>query len=529
MSSADRHRRFGIENVSHDYSGVQVVKNVDFELRPGEVHALIGENGSGKSTVIKILTGAVKPRSGRIYLDDETVAFHNPGAARSQGIGVVHQDYNLFPELTVAQNVYGVSVAPPRRRWTRMIDRGELSSRIGELFDALHIEIPPDRLVRNLDAAERKFVEIARAMLLKPQFLILDEPTASLEPEGSRTVLELLRRLREQGVGLMFVSHRLDEVRVISDAISVLRDGRLVERIEPSEATEERLANAITGGVETVPTRSRPQRGAHEPLLRVEDVRVAGSAPPVTLEIGRGEIFGLTGLLGSGCAQLTRMIGGAEPLRGRALLGGEEITLRTPRDASRHGIGFIPEDRKAVGLIPEQSVAINISLSALGSVSKNGVLSQKLISERAHKYRDRLTIRTASIYQPVMRLSGGNMQKVLLAKWLASGVSILAIEEPTHGIDIGGKAQVHELLRDFADNGGTVLIASTDAAEVLELCDRVGVMRHGALARLVSVEEMTRASLTADSTRDPEQVLDQLISSDEPEQPTAEPEPRSAR
>jgi ABC-type sugar transport system ATPase subunit len=223
------------------------------------------------------------------------------------------------------------------------------------------------------------------------------------------------------------------------------------------------------------------------------------------------------------------MVGGAEPLRGEANLRGESITIRNSREALRHGIGFIPEDRKAIGLIPEQSVAVNISLSALDSVSRYGVLNHKAISERAQEYRERLNIRAASIYQPVMRLSGGNMQKVLLAKWLASGADILAIEEPTHGIDIGGKAQVHELLRDFADRGGTVLVASTDAAEVLDLCDRVGVMRHGTLVRTVSADEMTRASLTADSTRDPEQVLDQLIASDEPEPPPVETEPRSRR
>lgn len=529
MSKEQTHRRFGIEAVHHDYAGVQVVKGVDFSLERGEVHALIGENGSGKSTVIKILTGAVKPRSGRIFIDDETVSFQNPAAARAHGIGVVHQDYNLFPELTVAQNVYGVNVSPPRHRWTQFIDRGELSDRIGALFTALDIDIPPDRHVRHLDGAERKFVEIARAMLLHPKFLILDEPTASLEPQGSRTVLDLLRRLREQGVGLMFVSHRLDEVRVISDAISVIRDGRLVEQIDPSEATEERLADGITGGIEIVPAKARPRREEHEPVLRIEDVSVAPGAAPVTLELRRGEVFGLTGLLGSGCAQLVRMVGGAEALRGQATLAGEPISIRNSREALRHGIGFIPEDRKAIGLIPEQSVAVNISLSALDTVSKYGVLRQKAISERAHEYRDRLSIRTASIYQPVMRLSGGNMQKVLLAKWLASGADILAIEEPTHGIDIGGKAQVHELLRDFADKGGTVLVASTDAAEVLDLCDRVGVMRHGTLVRTVSADELTRASLTADSTRDPEQVLDQLIASDEPEQIPVETEPRSTR
>jgi ABC-type sugar transport system ATPase subunit len=509
--------RFGIESAYHHYSGVVVLADVDFELRGGEVHALLGENGSGKSTLIRILTGALKPSGGKLTLDGETVSFSVPADARAQGIGVVHQDYHLFPELTVAQNVYGVSVSLPRRRWTQTVDRLEVERRVERLFAELRIDIPSTRLVRSLDAAERKFVEIARAMLLKPRFLVLDEPTASLEPAASRSVLDLLRRLREQGVGLMFVSHRLDEVRTIADRISVLRDGRVVERIDPQDATEDRMANAITGGVDRTPTRVRVAPAQPTTALRIEGVRLSAERPPVSLEVRRGEIFGLTGLLGSGAATLIRMIGGAQPLPGEAWLDGEPVVIRTPRNACALGIGFIPEDRKAVGLIQDQSIATNISLASLGAVSRMGVLSRARIATRADDYKERLSIRATSVNQPVAQLSGGNQQKVLLAKWLASGVRLLAVEEPTHGIDIGGKAQVHELLREFADQGGTVVVASTDAGEVLDLCDRIGVMRHGGLTKIVAAAELSRAAVTAIGARDAEDILDQLIDSDDPD------------
>jgi ABC-type sugar transport system ATPase subunit len=508
--------RFGIEGAYHHYSGVVVLSEVDFDLRGGDVHALLGENGSGKSTLIRILTGAQRPSGGRMTLDGEPVSFGNPGDARLQGIGVVHQDYHLFPELTVAQNVYGVNVAPPRRRWTRTVDRLEVERRVANLFAELQIDIPPTRLVRSLDAAERKFVEIARAMLLKPRFLVLDEPTASLEPAASRSVLELLRRLRDQSVGLMFVSHRLDEVRTIADRISVLRDGRIVERIEPSEASEERMAHAITGGVDRAPVQHRRGPRSESIALRIEGVRLSAERPPVDLEVFRGEIFGLTGLLGSGATGLVRMIGGARPLEGSAWLDGEEVRIRTPRDACARGIGFIPEDRKAIGLVQEQSIATNISLSSLSSVSRFGVLSSTRMVQRAEEYRDRLSIRATSVNQPVAQLSGGNQQKVLLAKWLASGVRLLAVEEPTHGIDIGGKAQVHDLLRAFAAEGGTVIIASTDVGEVLDVCHRIGVMRHGALTHVLDAADLSSAQITALGSHAPERALETLIEEDDP-------------
>ncbi len=506
--------RFGVVSAVHDYAGVRALHGVDFDISGGKVHGLVGENGSGKSTLVKVLTGVHEPTAGRMHVDGDVVNFSSPADAQRIGIGVVHQDYHLFPDLSVAANVYGVSKAPPRHRYTQTVDRRELDRRVTVLFKELGINLPTSVAVRDLGPAERKFVEIARAMLLKPRFLILDEPTASLEPQGSRNVLELLSRLRHQGVGLAFVSHRLDEILRVSDWVTVLRDGRLVASSSTQGMTEKRLAELIIGGKHEE-SRRRAQRVGRPTVFKVENLRVRPTAPPVSFEVLEGEIFGFTGLLGSGAAEIVHMLGGARPLSGRLTVNGKEMRVRTPSHARRAGIGFIPEDRKASGLVQEQSIAVNISLPSLGQVSTLGWIDNRRLYGIAESFKESLGIRTTSVRAPVSSLSGGNQQKVMLAKWLASGVRILAIEEPTHGIDIGGKAQVHELLRELAADGGSIVIASTDVHEVLTLCDRIAVMRHGELTRIMTADALTHAGLTAAGVQESEHLLEALVEADD--------------
>ncbi len=527
---ADSARTFGIRGATHLYSGVPVLRDVDFEVRGGSIEGLVGENGSGKSTLIKILTGAVQPTLGTIYLDKEDVSFALPHEAQQREIGVVHQDYNLFGDLNIAANVYGITQAPPRRRFTRTVDKAALDGAVHDLLTTLGIDLAPGEMVRNLGPAERKFVEIARAMLLEPRFLILDEPTASLEPAASKSVLELLERLRDQGVGLCFISHRLDEVLRIADRITVLRDGELIETLDNEGVTQERVAELIIG-------KEQEEKGGgagnirEETGLRISNLQLRPGADAVEFSVHKGEIFGLTGLLGSGAAELVSMIGGARPMEGELELDGIGHRIRNPRDATQAGVGFIPEDRKGSGLVQEGSVALNVSLASLRRVCLAwGWLRRKLMSDRAEDYRTSLDIRTRSVNVPVKTLSGGNQQKVMLAKWLASGSRVLAIEEPTHGIDIGGKAQVHDLLRDFARDGGTIVVASTDVEEVLAICDRIGVMRHGTLIDVLNREELTHRDLAVMGTRDPSEFLEDLIESglQEAEPKSAEPAPETA-
>jgi ABC-type sugar transport system ATPase subunit len=507
--------RFGIRDVTHDYSGVVVLRRVDFELTAGRIHALVGENGSGKSTLTRLLTAALRAPRGSLYLDGEELELKSPADAQTRGVAVVHQDYHLFGDLTVAENVLGINENPPRRGWSRRLDKAELRRRVVEMFSNLEISIPLDLLARELGPAERKFVEIARAMFLEPRFLIFDEPTASLEPSGSASVLSLLERLRADGLGLCFVSHRLDEVLRIADEVTVLRDGVRIAHLQRDEVTEPKLARLITGSDQpaATPAARRAPAGRPKTVLRVSDLTVVPGSDPIHFEVAQGEIFGLTGLLGSGAAEIVRMLGGAQPLMGELEMHGNPASIQTPRDASRLGIGFIPEDRKGAGLIPDQSVAINISLSSLSSVAVAGWLRFRQLTARALHYRTELDIKVRSVRASTRTLSGGNQQKVMLAKWLASGAKLLAIEEPTHGVDIGAKRQVHDLLRGFTADGGTIVLASTDVREVLELCDRIAIMRHGAMTEVLSSSELTRAEVTLRGAGDPEALLESLVES----------------
>lgn len=494
-------RCYGIRGVSYAYSaGVPVLRDVSLELAAGTVHALLGENGCGKSTLIKLLTGVLKPRSGTLYMDDAEVRFASPADAQERGVGVVHQDYNLFPDLSIAQNVIGVGRSLPRHRWTRTVDKARIESEVAEMLDTLGIDLAPGTLVRSLDPAARKFVEIVRALRLRPSFLILDEPTASLEPEGSRSVLALMGRLRDQGLGLAFVSHRLGEVIDIADEVTVLRDGRLVGNAPAADITEERLVEMIIGPQEE--KRREAQVAAHESSARdelalsIRDVRLRAGARPVSLDLRCGEILGLTGLLGSGAATVTRMLGGAQPLRGTLEMGGRKARIRDPRGAQRLGIGFIPEDRKAMGAIPVMSVAANISIASLGEVSRAGIVDYWKMRSRAIDYGERFDVRPRSVDVPAGSLSGGNLQKVLIAKWLATDCHVLAIEEPTHGVDIGGKVHVHRLLREFVAGGGAIVVSLSEVDEALELCDRIAVFRHGELVDVLHAADLTRSEVT---------------------------------
>ena len=510
------------ESVIHDYSGVVVLSDVDFEFRTGAVEALVGENGSGKSTLVKILTGALRPTAATLTVGDRVVSFSSPADAQNDGVSVVHQDGTLFPDLTVAENVLRLTVGAPRRRWLSVIDRRAMDRQVREDFDSLAIDIPANALVRSLPATERVFVEIARAMLLKPRFLILDEPTASLEPRAATNLLTLLDRLRSQGVGLMFVSHRLDEVMRLADHMTVLRDGRVVGRLTGQEATEAELARLIIGArQDPAPAAGSGEAGAlgdgnrtpaEEPALSMSDIRLTEDAPPAGIEVHEGEILGLTGLLGSGITEVTRMLGGVIPPTGDMEVYGQPVEIRTPHDAQRMGIGFIPEDRKELGIIPDQSVALNISLASLPAVATAGVLSNSGIDQRAREYRTKLDIRLASIHARAKTLSGGNAQKVLIARWLASGVRILVVEEPTHGIDVGAKTQVHALLEDFAAAGGAIIIASTDVREIVTLCDRIAIFHDGVLDEVLSKDVIGQARSEASrSGTDEQQLLERLI------------------
>jgi ABC-type sugar transport system ATPase subunit len=498
----------GVSGVTHSYGASPVLKNVDFAVAAGEVHSLVGQNGSGKSTLIKIISGAVEPSIGTFMIDGSSAPTSDARATVGRILSVVHQDYNVFPDLTVAANVAVVSGGTFRSR-TGSVDWSAASAATARLCDRLGIHLDPQALVRDLGPAEVKLMEIARAMIREPRYLILDEPTASLEPSAARRVLGLVQNLVAQGVGVVFVSHRLDEVLEISSRITVLRDGERVATQPAAEVSAEALADYITGGraAPVDPHRVEPKIGAA--VVKGKDVRLKPGASAFDFQVNAGEILGLTGLMGSGADELVKALGGAQPYSGTIEVSGKPHRRGSVPAALAMGIAYIPEDRGGTGLSVDHSVAQNLTLPSLRSFARCGVLQTRRLHARASELVDRFGIKTPSIHAAVASLSGGNQQKVLIARWLAADASILVVEEPTHGVDIGAKAQIHELLRAFADAGGSVLVASTDLEEVVALCDRVAIMRHGAISGYWTVGEPD--SERSHSAR----LLEELISPDE--------------
>lgn len=486
-------------DVTKTFSGVTVLQNVDLELRAGEVHALLGENGSGKSTLINLLGGVHRPDAGHVARDGLPLALGAPIDARRAGLAVVYQDYQLFPALSIAANVaLGGRMA---RRRVGSLDHRALRCNAAAVLDTVGLEADPARRLDTLGLAEWKLVEVARALAAESSFLVLDEPTALLDRHDSERILELVERLRSEGVGVAFVSHRLEEALRVADRITVLRDGRRVETATRTELSHERLVELLVG--ERTPAEV-PQRPHGEVLLRLEGVQALADARPFELDVRRGEIVGLTGLIGSGALEVARMVAGRSSLRGSARLDGKRIALTSPAAAIRAGIGYIPEERATHGQFAQLSVEMNMSLAALSEVTSHGLLSRRLVRRRAQRYADELAIRAPSLQARVTTLSGGNQQKVQVAKWLAAGPEVLVIESPTHGVDVGAKLEIQRLLFEFATRGGAVVVASTDIPEVVSIADRVAVFGHGDLVKVVDAADASHRDVLLSGTRAPE-------------------------
>jgi ribose transport system ATP-binding protein len=483
-------------SITKRFGATVALDAVDFELRPFEIHALVGENGAGKSTLVKILTGATTPSEGRLLLAEQERTFRSPRDAQAAGIAVVHQDNQLFPDLTVWENVAATASVPAKVG--PFVARRATGERVERVFDEFGIDVDARCRVRELAAANRKLVEIARALLLDPRFLLLDEPTATLTPDESDRLAELIGRLRDSGRGVVLVTHHLEEVLGLADRTTVLRDGRWAGTFSRTELSREVLVDAMLGG--QVEHRERIARGAlDEAVLEVRDLRLATHARPVTFDARAGELVALVGLVGSGATALLERLGGARhDMPGQIRVRGRRARLRSPAEAVRHGMGYLPGDRKTAGIVADQSVAVNVALASLPAMSRWGWCDRRRLSAAADDARRRLGIRCRSTSQPIRELSGGNQQKVMVARWLLSGVSVLLVDEPTHGVDIGARTEIHDHFRRFASTGGTVVFASSDLDEVLVLADRVLVLRKGEVGADITLNErpgLDRAAL----------------------------------
>lgn len=474
-----------VEGASKRYPGVQALAGVDFTVDAGEVHALLGENGAGKSTLMKIIAGSVKADAGRIFLNGGEVELGSPESARASGIGIVYQELSLVPSLSIGENIL-------LGRWPRrlgMVDWDALYARAEEPLRRIGFKADVRHRVAGLGMAERQLVEIAKALSSDVRLLLLDEPTSALSEREAQRLFEIIESLRSSGVAIVYVSHRLSEVLEVADRVTVLRDGTWVATVASSELDVSRLARMMVGaafaselGVEARREREATER---EVVLRARGVARPPRLKPIDLDLRAGEIVGVFGLVGAGRTRLARTLFGLEPAtEGTVEIGGKRCSISSPVDAIRHGIGYLGEDRVA-GIVPRMSVAGNVTLASLGQIGYGPMLDFRKERRLARQYVDELAIRVSSIGRHADTLSGGNQQKLVLARWLCSGVRILILDDPTRGIDIGAKEEVFRLIRELAAEGVAILYLTSEIKEVRALADRVLVMADGRVASAV--------------------------------------------
>jgi ribose transport system ATP-binding protein len=491
-------------SLNKEFPGVKALDQVDFSVFWGEVHALIGENGAGKSTLIKILGGIYTPDSGDIYFKKKALNIHSPRQAQDLGIALIHQELNLVPVLTVAENIFLgreiISEKPLGRVLGKMFWR-QLFTRTGDLLKQFGIEsIDPHSRVSDLSIAQQQMVEIIRALSMDASLLIMDEPTTALSPEEVAHLFNMIKTLKNQGVSIIFISHRLDEVFYISDRISVLRDGRHVGTKVTKETSIEEIVNLMVG--REIKNRYPKELIPIGPvLLEVKQLTRNKDIQNISFKLHQGEILGLIGLLGSGRTEVARAIFGADRIEnGNIVISGKPVRIQTPLDAIHHGIALVPEDRKNQGLIINLTVRENISLANLDQLEQPGRLDKKKEKIMVEKFINQLNIRTPNINTQVRYLSGGNQQKVVLAKWLCRKSRIFIFDEPTKGIDVAAKVEVYRLIEALAKEGAGIIFISSELPEVMALCDRILVMREGSITAEFNHQEVTQEKIMMAAT-----------------------------
>jgi rhamnose transport system ATP-binding protein len=477
LSEAPATPRAELSGVSKRFAATQALDDVSFELRPGEIHALVGENGAGKSTLVKILAGVYQPDSGTIRLDGEPVQIHGPAHARALGIAVVHQEPRLFPDLTVAENVF-IGHAPAGRLGT--IDWRRTRQDARALFNELDVQFDVGALVRGLSMADQQLIEIAKSLSVDARILILDEPTASLSAHEVERLFTIVRRLRDRGVAILFVSHRLDEVFEVSERATVFRDGRHVMTMATAELTTADLVRHMVG--RTVSLFPKVETPLGEVLLEVRDLSRTGVFRDISFSVRAGEIVGFAGLVGAGRTEVARVLFGIDqPDRGQIFLAGKEVAFGSPSSAMHAGIAYLPEDRHQEGLVLDFSIAQNVTLPILPRLFPQLLLKPSVERRVARTNTHQFNVRMTGVDQLVGALSGGNQQKVVLAKWLGSKPRVLILDEPTRGIDIGAKVEVHRIISELAASGLGIILISSDLPEVLAMSDRIVVLHEGRL------------------------------------------------
>jgi len=480
------------KKITKRFPGVLAVDNVDFEVYENEIVSLVGENGAGKSTLIKVLTGTLKPDSGEIYVNGEKVSYHSPLDAFKKGISVIHQELNLCENLTVSENIFLAYelVRGKKKALYSLVDERTMRRKAQELLDMIGARFSPNTYVSDLTTAQRQMVEICKALVKEPKVIFMDEPTSSLTVEETRRLFEIIKRLKERGISIVFVSHKLEEVKEISDRVVVMRDGKRVGELRKEEIDVDTIIKLMVGrdveyfphGIETTPG---------EVVLEVKNLSWKNRVKNVSFQLRKGEVLGFAGLIGAGRTETMLLVFGVNQKdSGEIYVRGKKVEINTPMDAIRLGIGLIPEDRKLQGLVLKMTVKDNVVLPSLKRLSKKGFILNEGEEEKvSEEYVRKLSIKTPSVYQIVENLSGGNQQKVVLAKWLALNADILIFDEPTRGIDVATKAEIHRMIRELAAQGKSIIMISSELPEILNLSDRIVVMWEGEITAVLDNRE----------------------------------------
>ena len=481
-----------MHSICKTFPGVIALDNVDFTLLEGEVHVLLGENGAGKSTLVKIISGALGKESGEIFLHGDKFEIKSPKHARESGIGIIYQELNLIPFLNAYENIF---LGREKTGGAGIIDNKFLADEAVKILNSLGIDLDCSIPVKNFGIAQRQMIEVAKALSLNAKILIMDEPTSALSETEINRLFAIIKKLKEKGVSVIYISHRMEELFEIGDRITVLRDGKVVatKRIDETSSGE-LIGMMVNRELKELFPKHNASAGAE--VLRVENLSRKGVNSKISFSLNRGEILGIAGLLGSGRTELARAIAGIDKIdSGSIYIKGEEVKLKSPADGIRHGIAFLTEDRKSQGLVLILQVKENISLANLDSISKLGVINFRKEEEEAGKYQKSLRIKTPGLDQQVLYLSGGNQQKVILAKWLSSRADIFIFDEPTRGIDVGSKVDIYNLMNELVEQGAAIIMISSELPEIVGMSDRILVMHQNEISGELPANEATQEKI----------------------------------
>ena len=489
-----------MKGIDKSFPGVHALDHVDLEIRKGEVLALMGENGAGKSTLMKVLTGIYKKDSGTITYEGKEVEFANTREAQDAGVVIVHQELNMLGHLTVAQNLF---IGREFMNGVKIDDK-KMNEEAKKLFDKLNVDIDPTETMSNLTVGKQQMCEIAKAVSFDAKVIIFDEPSAALTETEIEAMFEIIRDLKKRDIAMVYISHRMDEIKVITDRVTVMRDGTYVGTIITKDSTKEDIINMMVGRVIYEDPKTQSMVAPDAPVvLEVKNLNAGKMVQDVSFELHKGEILGFSGLMGAGRTETARALFGADPVdSGEIYINGEKVTINSPRDAVRAGIGYLSEDRKRYGCVVQKTVAENTTMATMKNFMNGLLINKKKEAEVAQQYVEALATKTPSVEQLVVNLSGGNQQKVVIAKWLTRDCDILIFDEPTRGIDVGAKNEIYKLMNKLASEGKSIIMISSEMTEILRMSDRIVVMCEGKKTGEIDIAEATQENIMNLATRE---------------------------